>query len=50
MADADRSFQNRQGGKFSDQVQQYSQFQDLENLSPDLERMVRDLYERARQA
>jgi hypothetical protein len=50
MADADRSFQNRQGGKLGDQVQQYLQFQDLENLSPDLERMVRDLYERARQA
>jgi hypothetical protein len=42
--------QNRQGGKFGEQVDQYLQFRDLDNLAPDLEGMVRDLWERSKSA
>jgi hypothetical protein len=35
---------NRQGGKFGENVEQYLQHRDTENLGPDIEQMVRDLW------
>jgi hypothetical protein len=35
---------NRQGGKFGENVIQYLQYRDIDNLGPDLDSMVRDLW------
>jgi hypothetical protein len=35
---------NRQGGKFGDNVEQYLQYLDSENLGPDIKEMARDLW------
>lgn len=36
--------QNRQGGKFGDQVEQYLQYRDGDNLGPEIPEMIRDLW------
>jgi hypothetical protein len=40
---------NRQGGRFGNDVRQYIQYRDDDALGPDLEEMVRDVYQRLRQ-
>jgi hypothetical protein len=40
--------QNRQGGRFGDQVEQYLQYRDEENLDPEVNEMISDLWKRSR--
>lgn len=40
---------NRQGGRFGDSARQYLQYRDIDNIGPDLDTMVRDLWKKAQQ-
>lgn len=41
--------QNRQGGKFGDRVEQYIQYRDDENVGPDVEGMIRELWKKSKE-
>jgi hypothetical protein len=40
---------NRQGGRFGEKVEQYLQYRDEDNLGPDMEDMVKDIWEKAKE-
>jgi hypothetical protein len=39
--------QNRQGGRFGEQVEQYLQYRDGANLGPEVNEMIRDLWQQS---